>query len=63
MKRRACICDFCARTCSLRSERVLYCDTFQGRNGQRLARRRKTDHHLVNPPRPQDVGWDKFEAQ
>ena len=59
MNRPECICASCSRPCTLRSDRILYCDTYIGRNGERLGKKRKTGRHDTNI-KPQDVGLERF---
>ncbi len=52
------ICVTCIKECSLRSERILYCDSFKGQDGVRLMRKRLTNKHGLDSINHPDMGPD-----
>ena len=59
MKRDSNICASCRRDCTLRCDRILYCDSYIGQHGERLQRKRSAEAHCA-PIHPKDVGLRSF---
>lgn len=59
MRRPESLCSNCTRSCSLRSDRIHYCDAYRGPHGEGLGHKRPAAEHLL-PLRPRDVGLPCF---